>query len=191
MKKVSQPASSHLFNRVAGVVMGLMLLFGYTTRDKWILGFQETQKYFTEGYTGGSIDTRWELYNIAWQAFLEHPWIGSGAGTAKAVIAKSINAQALESFNHFHHLFLQMLSDTGLLGTLIFIAALYFIQKAINQFTAKQGPAIRLSGYTALLTAIFYGITNLSFGNLLFHIFFAYLLALITCSSKTTAEQVN
>ena len=175
--------SDHTNNRIfifkaTSVLLGLTLALIYFTRDKWLLVWQQTRQFYSDGYVGGSIDTRWELYGLAWQGFTKNPWFGTGAGTAKVIIADSSHASSLQQYNHFHNLFLQSLSETGILGTSIFIAALFFIQKSINKCASDKGIAIKLSANTAILTAILYGLTNLSFGNILFHLFFIFLIAI-------------
>ncbi len=156
------------------------MLFVYVTRDKWLLAWTQTQQFFSKGYAGGSIDTRWELYSVAWEALKQNVWLGEGAGTAKAVIANSLHGQRLGDFNHYHNLILQSLSDLGVLGFAVLVYCLHVIQTRVNRLVSKHELNIQLTAYTLLLTAVLYGLTNLSFGNILFHLMFVYLLAIST-----------
>lgn len=156
----------------------------FFTWSKWILAWQETQQFFSTGAYGGSIDTRWELYSIAIQTFLMHPWIGVGAGTTRHVIEIGSHSQVLAQFNHYHQLFLQLLAEIGVLGFSVWVVSLSIIQRSLNRLVADKIGPIRLTAYTVILIALLFGVTNISFGNILFHIMFAYLLAIVAAEKR-------
>lgn len=167
-------------------LLAISMLFIFLTRDKWLLVWVQTHQFFTQGYSGGSIDTRWALYNVAWESMKQHMWLGTGAGTAKAVILESVHAKTLRHYNHYHNILLQSLSDLGFLGAAVFFACLGVIQTKANKLVSGCGLNIQLCAYTLLLTAVLYGLTNLSFGNILFHIFWVYLMVLVSVRSTTS-----
>ena len=176
---------SHIqFRRSLGwlglLIFSVCMLFVYLTRDKWLLAWTQTHQFFSKGYAGGSIDTRWELYSVAWEAFKQNVWLGKGAGTAREVIANSPHGQTLRHFNHYHNLILQSLSDLGVLGVAVLVYCLHVIQTRANRLVSGLELDIQLTTYTHLLVAVLYGLTNLSFGNILFHLTFVYLLAIST-----------
>ena len=177
----------HGFKRVFPFII-LLITFGLIglTWAKWVLAWQETLQFFSTGYAGGSIDTRLELYRIAIQIFLSNPWLGVGAGTSRHILEMGIYSNSLANYNHYHQFLLQLLAETGVLGVIVWSVSLWKIQRSLNFIVSEQSGAIRLTAYTLILIALLFGATNLSFGNILFHIIFVYLLALV--SSRPTTQ---
>ena len=169
-------------------VAALMTLF-YLMRAKWVLLSQETQSYFELGLTGGSIDTRFALARVAWENWLQNPWLGSGAGTVREVVARSAFSQTnLSHYNHYHNLFLQWLSDFGLLGFASLLTALWVLHRAItgsSQSGQADSPWFESWFVSLIPLTICFGLTNLSFGINLFHLFFAFVLALAVSGPKS------
>jgi O-antigen ligase len=169
-------------------VAALMTLF-YLMRAKWVLLSQETQSYFELGLTGGSIDTRFALACVAWENWLQNPWLGSGAGTVREVVARSAFSQTnLSHYNHYHNLFLQWLSDFGLLGFASLLTALWVLHRAItgsSQSGQADSPWFESWFVSLIPLTICFGLTNLSFGINLFHLFFAFVLALAVSGPKS------
>ena len=97
------------------------------------------QLQFSFSYTAQSSNsTRWMLTDIAWTAFLEHPFIGGGAGT---FIWRVGNAQVfLQEFGwplDAHGFIQKLMSETGSFGLLAYAvvllaAAKYFWEKQKN-----------------------------------------------------------
>lgn len=158
-------------------------LFFWFMGDSWALGWKQVKLFLTSGYQGGSFDTRLELIRVAWEGFLANPWIGAGAGTAKAVVAKLSTAPALQQFNHYHNVIIQALADLGVLGFVFSAWCLWVVHKGIRHLACEG--AIRLTAHTIIPVAILYGLINLSFGNILFHLLFVYLLALVSQKSHS------
>ena len=170
------------------VVVGLLLLMSLN-RSKFLLMLQEVQSFYAVGLQGGSVDSRLMLARIAWENWLQNPWLGSGAGTAREVVDRSAFSQTnLSHYNHFHNLFLQWFSDLGLLGFSLFAAALWWLHRSIT--TQREGTNGDESWYGSWLFSlipitIFFGLTNLSFGISLFHLFLAFVLALAVSGKKS------
>lgn len=150
---------------------------------------QEVQTFFEHGLKGGSIDTRLALVGVAWENWLQNPWLGSGAGTAREVVARSAFSQTnLSHYNHFHNLFLQWLSDLGLLGFALLLVALWVLHCAITR--SRQSRQVESAWFDSWFVSVIpiticFGLTNLSFGISLFHLFFAFILALAVSGSKS------
>lgn len=162
-------------------VLLMIILIGLTW-SKWMLAWQQTQQFFGAGYAGGSIDTRFELYRLAINAFTQKMFFGYGAGSAKAVIAQTSELAGLAHYNHYHQLILQWLADLGIVGFSVFAGALVAIQRSLNKVSIHSS-RLKLSAYTTVLIMVLFGITNLSFGNILAHIMFVYMLAVIGVSA--------
>ncbi|RKQ53386.1 O-antigen ligase [Vogesella indigofera] len=80
---------------------------------------------------GGFGARRWVEWQKAWQVFLEHPLFGVGLGgyaaeSVRLEVAMGFAGQWSESwlFTHSHNLILQLLAETGLLGTAVVVIGL-------------------------------------------------------------------
>lgn len=63
-------------------------------------------------------DNRWDLWRLAWRVFLEHPWLGAGAGQYNAAFRELGLAPLREeiTISHPHNLYLDILYAHGLVG---------------------------------------------------------------------------
>ena len=63
-------------------------------------------------------DNRWDLWQLGWNVFLEHPWFGAGAGQYNPAFRALGLAPAREviTISHPHNIFLDMLYAHGLVG---------------------------------------------------------------------------
>lgn len=80
---------------------------------------------------GGFGARRWVEWQKAWQVFLDHPLFGVGLGgyaaeSVRLEVAMGFAGQWSESwlFAHSHNLILQLLAETGLLGTVAVVTGL-------------------------------------------------------------------
>ncbi len=80
---------------------------------------------------GGFGARRWVEWQKAWQVFLNHPLFGVGLGgyaaeSVRLEVAMGFAGQWSESwlFTHCHNLILQLLAETGLLGTAVVVIGL-------------------------------------------------------------------
>lgn len=71
-------------------------------------------------------DNRWDLWRLAWQVFLEHPWFGAGAGQYNAAFRELGLAPVKEviTISHPHNMYLDLLYAHGITG---FVCALVFL----------------------------------------------------------------
>lgn len=63
-------------------------------------------------------DNRWDLWRLAWQVFLSHPWLGAGAGMYNQAFQALGLAPAREviTISHPHSLYLDLLYAHGIIG---------------------------------------------------------------------------
>jgi len=74
-------------------------------------------------WTLASFSMRVDLWQAAWQLFLQHPWLGWGLGTfGEAYQAAGLPLATGALFAH--NIFLQLLVETGLLGTSLAVLAM-------------------------------------------------------------------
>lgn len=162
------------------LALGLAMLFWASWR-KWVLAWDQTSSFFTLGYQGGSLDTRLQLYALAWQNFLAHPWLGTGAATTRYVVGHaSPSLNGLDNYNHFHQLLLQQLSDLGVVGAAVWMVALLAMHRSLVKSSSGHPLYMRVYAWTLVSVMVAFGFANLSFGNILIHMFWVYLLALFS-----------
>lgn len=176
-------------NFSVAMVLSCMVIIFYINRPNWVILLQQVKSFFEVGLTGGSIDSRLQLAGIAWGNWLDNPWLGSGAGTAHEVIARSAYSQTnLSHFNHFHNIFLQWLSDVGILGFALSVGAMSVIHCSISSVGdgVESSESWCRSWFMSLIpVTLLYGLANLSFGINLFHLVFAFVLALALSSKNS------
>lgn len=132
---------------------------------------------------GGFGARRWVEWQKAWQVFLDHPLSGVGLGgyaaeSVRLEVAMGFAGQWSESwlFTHSHNLILQLLAETGLLGTAVVViglcwAFLPFFRK--EQATAHSLLVVLLAMVLLLHSMVEYPLWYMSFLGL-----FAVLLGL-------------
>lgn len=91
----------------------------YTNTIKSIL-------YGTE-ILGGVTSGRALLYEEAWKMFLENPFFGVGWGSFSANLDVSITEQYRNGFVNVHNCLLQLLAETGLVGTILVLTPISYI----------------------------------------------------------------
>ena len=79
-----------------------------------------------EQLNGGDWNDRLNIWHAGWQAFVQAPWWGYGAGTFTA-------ASGLATGDTAHNTVMAMLVSGGLVGTAIFLAILCAIGRAVFQ----------------------------------------------------------
>ncbi|MBS0185309.1 MAG: O-antigen ligase family protein [Proteobacteria bacterium] len=116
-----------------------------------------------------NITLRLEYYISAFKMFLAHPLQGGGFGAWS--LFDNFSATAL----HPHNIFLEILSETGLIGFFLFISMLYQSLKGIHLKSIIKNPL----GISLFLLLIFGFINALKTGDLNDNIFFLTLIALM------------
>lgn len=91
-----------------------------------IYGFVE--RFFVDTETGSLFDSRNVLYTYALDLFKENPIFGIGWANFKYMAESNIN-----QYNDVHNVYLQILTETGIFGFIIFVLIfIYFIISSIN-----------------------------------------------------------
>ncbi|MFX7257629.1 O-antigen ligase family protein, partial [Acinetobacter baumannii] len=81
-----------------------------------------------------------EIWQVAWQAFKEHPLTGIGANRFGLYYLEHRPPNALEpAAPHAHNLFLNLLAETGLLGTAAFLILWGAIVRTLIRLRAWNG----------------------------------------------------
>ena len=111
----------------AGLLLGALALS--LRWEKFALGFSEIQRYFDSRakgipYVDSSWGARLEMWRLGWQAFAEHPLLGISA-SARAYDMPGAPPMDIFGHRHFHSHLVQALVEGGLLGLVVFAAALW------------------------------------------------------------------
>ena len=99
-----------------------------------------------------SVEARIEPALDALKIVREHPWLGTGAGTFYLVyMAYQPNWDGY--YNHAHNDYLEIATDTGLLGLGALMAlALYSLGTALGILRTRQHPMLRAAAFAALMS---------------------------------------
>ena len=117
------------------------------------------------------------LYRIAWQLFCSNPITGIGFGNFQRY-----GSQQIQQVSNVHNIYLQLLCETGILGTIIIMSALIFLTvKLYNNFKEAKKKINFDSSYFSMYMMIFILVLGL-FDNPIFQDTFWLLLCfIITC----------
>lgn len=135
---------------------------------------------------------RYFVWPIAWQGFLDRPIFGWGQESFNFVFNKYYNPKMYSQepwFDRTHNVVLDWLVASGLFGLLsyvsIFIAVLYYIRKADENFLTKEDKAVMLG----LLSAyIFHNL--FVFDQIVSYMFFFLILAYIHSHSQESDNRL-
>lgn len=102
-----------------------------------MIPLQDPQGIYAYALAATSIGHRLEMWRAAWALFLEHPWLGSGAGSfhamAEGALGDSATAPIVGNFEHAHNDYLTSLGTKGVAGFLVFIGVLLAPYLALRQ----------------------------------------------------------
>lgn len=128
-----QGASSRSGALAVAGALGLWILARYGWRNLFVVilpslalalfAFLQPGRLNPDAIAG---DNRWDLWGLAWKIFLEHPWLGAGAGQYNAAFREMGLAPARETItiSHPHDLYLDILYAHGIIG---FACAMIFL----------------------------------------------------------------
>ena len=72
---------------------------------------------------------RWAIWQHSWHLFLQHPWLGVGAGNIRWQSFLALSSPALNStglaFEHAHNLFIQQMAELGIVAPILTVLALW------------------------------------------------------------------
>jgi O-antigen ligase len=156
---------------VAGIGI-LMLLFPFvptTYRDRLTSLFLVTTENGV--YQDTSLRGRSSEMLTGLMMFVEHPILGVGVGNYKPnyqAYAQQIGLEFRTEARDPHSLYVQLLAETGILGTIAFLGMMYFLFEALNKAckAIEQSPrlsvdwlpwisALRLAILSYLMTSVF------------------------------------
>jgi hypothetical protein len=138
----------------------------------------------------GSLRGRFAQNLAAIRVFFEHPFLGVGPGHfAKFYSARygnEVGTKRLISNRRAHSLYLEMLADTGLAGTITFMLVVFFIVRALWQtrrrFMQTRPDIVHLA--TALLLGIFGYFGTALFLHLSYQRYYWFLMALAAAAIR-------
>lgn len=140
-----------------------------------------------DGTIDQSIILRWEYYQSAWQAFIEHPLQGIGLGSWPQYFGMG------DVYWHPHNMLLEILSELGVIGLTLFSATIWEMQRQINWREVKLSPTV-ISLSAALLFSIMNAIKSGDLNdNAALFVMFGLLAGVLTREmyDKTSTIQTN
>ena len=145
-------------------------------------------RFTTMSLTEGTAASRFRIWNMAYQGFLERPVLGWGQGNFASVFNKHYDPEMYDDepwFDRAHNVFFDWLIVAGILGLvsylLIFVASLYQLWKKKEDDFA----VVEKSILTGLLAAYFFH-NIFVFDNLISYILFFTIIAYIHFRSTHT-----
>ncbi len=174
-----------------GVILGLVVFIGLFLSLKntdFVKNSPVLSRFSSLSISEIQTQGRYYVWPIAWKGFLERPILGWGQESFNFVFNKYYNPKMYDQENWFdrtHNVVLDWLVAGGLLGFLsyasIFVAILFYIRKAKEEFLTKEDKGLMLG----LLSA--YTFHNLFvFDQIGSYILFFILLAYIHAHSPET-----
>ena len=107
--------STRLFKMLAIIILALVLFVIIGQFIPAINGFIE--RFLEAEESGDILNNRSTLYTFAILLFSQNPLLGSGWGSYKY-----LRESVFGEYNNAHNVFLQLLAETGVIGTVIFIS---------------------------------------------------------------------
>ena len=127
-------------------IMGLAICGGRASRKKRILiaglfiaalgvlvlrEFQQgttAASRLSNTWNDGDTAGRTEIYGVAWSMFLERPLLGYGGVNNFAMLGERLNfSDGATYYRGTHNLLLSLLTEVGLVGTIPFLAAIFYV----------------------------------------------------------------
>ncbi len=143
------------------------------------------------------VNARGIIWTNAWQAFSTHPFTGWGWGQIgwaleRSAVTGTLHPLPLDNIDNAHDLILQLLVDTGLVGTLpVAAVALTWAWRVLRAWKSDaDAPARRSALLPALLGATFIGLHSLV-EYPLWYIYFLFSFALLLGWAEAAASDAN
>jgi O-antigen ligase len=118
------------------------------------------------GIDAPSVSNRMSLYEIAWDNWKEHPFIGRGPGTSKLMIQQAGDEhEAVKRYDHLHNVLFDMAAQIGVVGiAFIGLSAFFIVRQAFRSRHAGAGDQkYVLFAVGALVMMLVTGIVNQPF----------------------------
>lgn len=146
--------------------------------------FNEFAAFFSGRDVPGSINTRVEMWRVAWLVFLENPLLGTGLGgfvdTVSRLVAEGRLAPGFLRFTHPLNEFFLVLATRGLLGLLSLLLLFGVPLKHFLWAARHRDEAMRHLAYAGIVLIVGYvhfGLTESIFNRNISIIFYAFSLA--------------
>ncbi len=142
------------------IFMGLALPFLVKVSTKnlgrWLVPAWAIIFVGTTFFIGDFDFRRNQLWQISWAAFKEKPWLGHGTGTSELILndlerVRHAGFESVLNMNHPHNQLLTYLLENGLLGTLLFLGAFFYI---VYQFVKRNNKSLLLICFMILFLMI-------------------------------------
>ncbi|NCO14338.1 MAG: O-antigen ligase family protein [Thiomicrospira sp.] len=150
-----------VFSLLIITLFAIFVLSDSVVKTRIIQAYREIGYIFSEnGFTGGSIGSRFEFWRVSWLAFLEAPLMGIGVGEFYA-FKHDLNqtgglAKHLVPFNHSHNEYLTILSTMGLVGFLVYSFFYIWLWKIFSRAIRSRADEIKLIGVLGIVTLVCY-----------------------------------
>ncbi len=110
----------------------------------WVGVSQAVRRFAAPGETQISLEKRMAMVRDTWRIFLDHPVVGTGMGTLESVYPRYETHYDGRVVNHAHNDYLELLSDTGLVGGFFGLAfLLLLLWGALGNIRRAQNPLAR------------------------------------------------
>lgn len=138
--------------RAAAVAALLCLVGGLVYREfqRGSSAAERLEKTWDQGDTAG----RTGIYDAAWSMFLDRPFLGYGGANNRRVLATYLDYaddEAMNADRDTHNVYLAVLTETGLVGGLPFLAALLLALWGAWRAGRERGDALPFALMCALL----------------------------------------
>lgn len=168
---------------LAGLLLGLVVVAG--TGVFLAQGRDDALEQFVEHITIGDLDEgestqgRLSAFDVAAQAWQDHPWLGIGLGNFGAYVKDYPDPRELEGYDIVNNQYLESLAETGLLGAgALAILLAIVLSRSVIAFKSTDDPTIRagLAGSTAALVGL---LVQYNFFSTLFIVYVWVLIGLV------------
>lgn len=123
--------------KITGIIMAGVIGFVITAQYIPSIG-NVVDRFIEGGRSGDMLNNRGVLYEFAIGMFRSNPIFGSGWGSYKYT-----RDMVLGDYNNAHNVFLQLLAETGIVGTVIFVALfvvmLYYSIQTYRTISLRKG----------------------------------------------------
>jgi hypothetical protein len=92
-------------------------------RDNVAKKYMKNEKYEIPGFGSG----HWIIYLTAIDIWIDNPIIGNGIKSFRIKCLTKLHLPNRSCSSHPHNYYLELLNDTGLLGTLILVCAIFYL----------------------------------------------------------------
>lgn len=177
------------------VVVCLVIFTENNIKLRMLSAYGEVNKLlFTEGYTGGSLGSRIELWRISIMAFASNPLSGIGVGEFYAFKMPLVDtgevSREFAHFKHSHNEYLSILSSMGLIGMTFYTVFFVWLLRVFTKAMRSNIKEVKFIGIAGVSTIICYLDFSLSESFLSSHLggaafyflmtFFVYFIQLYT-----------